>query len=97
MPGVAQWLAFLRKAFHSEFVKDLGEFIPLAVEEAEFGFGCSRMGGVGVFDHGGQSGIGHHKSTPPATVELVGEQAEGVGVAVKSGDVFPNGLGEVFF
>ena len=61
----------------------------LAVEKAEFPFLARHGGGIGIFHDGGQCGIGQHESSVAPALEAVGEQAEGIGVALEMGDVAP--------
>ena len=42
----------------------------------------------------GQGGVGQHEASRPPSLELVGQQAEGVGVALKVGEVLPKSRGE---
>ena len=44
---------------------------------------------MGVLDDAGEHGISHDKSTRATTLELMGENAEGVGIALKVGEVVP--------
>lgn len=82
--------------WHAEFAGDAGEIFGLAFEEAEFGFPDSLAGGEGIFDDGGKRGIGHNETATAAPAKLVGEEAEGVGVAVEMRDIGPLGFSELF-
>ena len=64
--------------------------LALGGEEAELLLPLVGMdGGVGVFHDGCQRAVGEHEAARPAPVEAVGEQAEGVGVALEAGEVAP--------
>ena len=53
-------------------------------------------GGEGIFGDGSEGAISHDKSSSAAAVELVGEEAEGVGITIEMGDVVPHFDGELF-
>lgn len=44
-----------------------------------------------------QGAVGHHKTTRPPALELMGEQAESIGVALKMSDVVPEGRTDLLF
>ena len=75
-------------ADESEFVGNFYESVALGFEETEFLFGGERRRKRIFYDRS-QSGISHYESAAPASVELVGEYAKSVGVAVKARDVVP--------
>ena len=61
----------------------------LSLKETELPFlpCCGR--GEGVLDDAGKCGISHDKTTKSATFELMGEQTEGVGIALEVDEVAP--------
>ena len=61
----------------------------LGLEEAELQMFSGEVAGEGVFDYAGQRAIGHDEAPGSAAVEVVGEEAEGVGVALEVGEVVP--------
>ena len=75
-------------ADESEFVGNFYESVALGFEETEFLFGGERRRKRIFYDRS-QSGISHYESAAPASVELVGEYAKSVGVAIKARDVVP--------
>lgn len=48
--------------------------------------------GKGIFDDARQGGVGHDKPALASAVEAVGKDAEGIGVALKVGDVVPEAV-----
>ncbi len=93
MSGIAQRFAGCRKSEQAKFVGHFGEVVALGVEESEFTF-CGKHGFVGVFHDGGQGGICHRESALAPTLELMGENTEGVGVALETYQVGPLLLGQ---
>ena len=73
---------------------DAQEGVLLGEEESELAFFAGQVGGVGIFDDGGQRRIGHGETARTPAVEAVGESAQGVGVALEVGEVGPLALGE---
>ena len=47
-------------------------------------------GGEGIFGNGREGAIRHHESSGTTAMELVGEQAEGIGIAIEMSDVVPH-------
>lgn len=101
---VDQWVAGIAydaagevgQAFETEGVGYVEVGGALGLEKAEFGFAHCGIGAVGIFDNGGQGGVGHDEASRTPAIEVVGEQAKGVGIAVKTCHVEPFGLGEAF-
>ena len=89
MTGITEGFVLGRLAYKAELPGNLDERATLAVEEAELPFLACGSGGEGVFDDAGECGLSHDKSTRSATLELMGEQTEGVGIALEVGDVAP--------
>ena len=48
-----------------------------------------QTAGERVFHDGGKHGVGHHEATRTATLEAMGEDAEGIGITLEVGDVVP--------
>ena len=89
MPGKAQWLAFGREPADAQLASD-GLIAPqLTMEEAELSMVAGLLRHKGIFHDTGQHGVGHQESTRPSSQEMMGEQAKGVGIAFKVGDVAP--------
>ncbi len=86
---IAERLAGLRLAQDTQFLSDFLVRIGLGVEEAEFPMVSGITTGERIFYDGGKHGIGHDEAACPSPLETVGEDAEGVGVALKMGDVVP--------
>ena len=89
MTSIAQGFAIGRLAYNAEFTGYLDEGATFTVEETELPFLACCHGGERVFDDAGEGGISHDKSTGSATLKLMGEQTEGIGVALEVGDVAP--------
>ena len=86
---IAQRLARLRNAKNAQFIGNFLIVGLLRAEEPELPFmRCCRRG-VGVFHDAGQGGVGHDEAALAATLKLVGQQAEGIGVTLEVGDVVP--------
>ena len=75
--------------WYAESTEDVGKGFAFGVEESEFGM-RGKGGREGIFGNGGEGAIRHHESSGTTAVELVGEQAEGVGIAIEMGDVVPH-------
>lgn len=73
----------------AECTEDVGKGFAFGVEESEFGM-RGEGGREGIFGNGCEGAIRHHESSRTPAVELVGEQAEGVGIAIEMGDVVPH-------
>ena len=89
MTYVTQWLSWLGDAKKPHFIGNFLVGFLLTLEESELTFlaGCRR--GIWIFYDTGNGGITHDKTTRAATLKLVGQQAEGVGITLKVGDVIP--------
>ena len=61
----------------------------LALEESELPFFAGGRRGKGIFDDAGNGRVGHHQTTWAATLELMGQQTEGIGITLEVGDVVP--------
>lgn len=89
MAGEAKRLALGREPFDAQLAGDVQIAPQLTMEEAELGVGAGLFRHEGVLHDAGQHGVGHQESSRPSAKKMVGEQAEGVGVALKVGDVAP--------
>ena len=87
--GKSQWLSFPAQAAYAQFVGYAQVVLLLAVKESELGFPSGQCGGEGILDDAGQCGVCHDESSRPASAELVGQQAEGIGVALEVCQVCP--------
>ena len=89
MPRIAHALAALVfKARYAQFVGNALEGVALGFEKTKLGF-LGKRGTKRIFYNGGKGGISHHEAAAPTSVEMVREQAEGIGVAVEARNVVP--------
>ena len=61
----------------------------LLLKKSELRFLAALNGGPGILDNGGERRIGHDEAARTTSLEGVGEQAEGIGIAVEVSHVGP--------
>lgn len=83
------WRVVIFHLWDAEGTEDVGKGFAFGVEESEFGM-RGEGGREGIFGNGSEGAIRHHESSGTTAVELVGEEAEGVGIAIEMGDVVPH-------
>ena len=76
---------------NTQFIRYLAVSVLLRGEETELAAGAGLKRIVRIFDYGGKCRVGHGEAARPASCELVGEQAQRVGVALEMGEVAPLG------
>ena len=89
MPGKAERLAFGRELTDAQLAGYGLITTQLTMEETELSMVAGLLRHEGIFHDTCQHGIGHQESPRPSAEEMMGEQPEGVGVALKVGDVAP--------
>ena len=89
MAGVFQGLSCFADAFYAQFIGYLLIVFLFGEEEPELGFLSGQLRRKGVLYNGGKGGIGHDKASFPSSQELVGEQAEGIGVSFEMSQIVP--------
>ena len=78
-----------RQAKNAQFIGDAQVILAFGIEESEFLMVAGKVAAEGIFDDAGKRAIGHDESAGPTPLEVVGEEAEGVGIAVEMDDVVP--------
>ena len=91
MTGVAQGFAGGTQAKDAQVVGDTLVVVGLGREKAELAVVACQRRGKRVLHDGGQHRVGEHEPAGTPPLELVGEQTEGVGVALEMGHVVPEG------
>ena len=89
MTGVAASLGGAFQLPDAQVVGYLAVNALLRTEEAKLPLAARERRGMGVFHDGGQRGIGQYETAFAPTLETMGEQSEGVGVALEMRDVAP--------
>ena len=89
MTGISQWLTRLGQTNYAQFIGNSSKMITFCVKEAELSLLTGSRGGKRVFYDARQHRISHDKSAHSSTLELMGEQTEGIGITLKVGDVVP--------
>lgn len=92
MARVAKRLAGGGETNKAQFIGNSLEARSLRLEEAKLAVSAGVLAREGVFHDRRQSGVGHDITARAAPHKLVDQQAEGIGVALKVGDVLPNGV-----
>jgi hypothetical protein len=85
----AQRLAYLGLADNAQFIGNSAIIVFLGIEESKLAFLASSCGRKRILDNAGERGISHDKTTRTTTLELMGEQTEGIGVAFEVSEVTP--------
>ena len=78
-----------RQAKNAQFIGDAQVILAFGIEESELLMVAGEITAEGIFDDAGKRAIGHDESSWASPLEVVGEQAEGVGIAVEMDDVVP--------
>ena len=94
MAGIEHGTVLILQTTQAQFRSDVEIRAPLAFKEAELRLRHSAFRAIRIFHDGSQRGISHHESAAAATVEMMCEQTERVGITVETRHVEPFLLGE---
>ncbi len=89
VPGVCRQSVLPGLVYHPKVVGNFLEYLPLRVEEAELAVAAGEGRREGVFHYRGEGAVCHHEAAVSPALEPVGEQTEGVGVALETRYVVP--------
>ena len=89
MAGETQRFAGCRPANNAQFIGYFAIRVCFRGKEAKLSLLSCRTTFEGVLHDAGQHAISHYKTASPSSVKAVGEQAEGIGVTLKMGEVGP--------
>ena len=81
--GIAFASLCVANLLDAQFLCNLFVVSLLGLEESELTLFRCLVAGIGVFDDAGQGGVGHDESAFAASLEVMGKQAEGIGVALE--------------
>ena len=76
-----------RELRDAELAGDAQVYLTVVVEEAELPFPARRPALTRIFHDRGEGGVGHDEAALAPTLETVGEEAEGIGVALEMREV----------
>ena len=89
MAGVANGAIGSRKLQDAQLAGNFFVVLHLTAEKAELAFVAGKVGREGVLDDACQRAVSHDEAAFATPFEVVGEETEGVGIALEVRDVLP--------